>query len=136
MLGCQMTRRALVAALCAHPRAHLRELRPGVWALAVLDGVRYRPVTEPAQMAPGEVITTRARVAHVREHLSGEWVRCDGWSRQRSIADVLTAYAWADGIGRLTMHEKPAKPPAPRDGHAAATGAAHPAQLELLGGVA
>lgn len=131
-----MTRRALCAALCAHPRAHLRELRPDVWALAVREGVRYRPVTEPEQMTPGEVITTRARVAHLREHLSGEWVWCDEWSRQPSIVDVMTAYAWADGVGRLVMHAKPAKPLAPREGHAAAAGGAHPAQLELLGGVA
>lgn len=86
-----MTRRALVAALCAHPRAH------------------------------------------VREHLSGEWVWCDGWSRQRSIADALTAYAWADGVGRLVMHARPSAPPERREpAYAPPCEGAHPAQLALL----
>lgn len=110
-----MTRADVVRVLADHPRAHLRQTRVG-HALAEVRGVEWVALTDAEEMTAGELVTARARVASVREHLAGAWQWVDGrCRRQPSILDTITALAWADGSGRLVVHLRPPRPARARE---------------------
>ena len=108
-------RTVIVEAILAHPRAHLREVRGG-WALAVRVHVAWVPVTVAYPLAGGDLVTSRARVAGVREHLAGAWAWTAGRRvREPSILDTIAVRAWADGAGVLRVHDVPARPRHPAE---------------------